>query len=107
VPAFILKRLAHEGLGPQLDVCVVTGSPDDLVAFDVELGGVVSATLQRGRYVSPDALALMRRATGGGLADVLREPESVATHEVADLTLRLYEHHVERRLRSARAMDRG
>ena len=107
VPAFILKRLAHEGLGPELDVCVMTGSAEDLTAFDVELGGVVSATLQRGRYVSPPALALMRRITGGGLAGVLREPESVVTHEVADLTLQLYEHHVERRLRSARAMDRG
>jgi DNA repair protein RecO (recombination protein O) len=105
VPSFLLKRLAHEGLGPQLDVCVVSGETADLVAFDVELGGVVSAQVQRGRYVEPGSLQLMRRVMGGELAQVLDEPESACTHEVADVVTRLYEHHVERRLRSVRAMD--
>ena len=76
-------------------------------SFDAELGGVVSADQQRGRYVSDEALALMRRILGGGLAGVLREPDSAVGHEVADLTMQLYEHHVERRLRSVRVMDRG
>jgi DNA repair protein RecO (recombination protein O) len=107
VPSFLLKRLAHEGLGPQLDACVVTGATDGLAAIDVELGGVVGAELQRGRYVSPEALALMRAVLGGGLGAALRVPESEVTHEVADVTTALYEHHVERRLRSQRAMDRG
>jgi DNA repair protein RecO (recombination protein O) len=105
VPAFLLKRLAHEGLGPELDACVVSGATADLVAFDVELGGVVSAAAQRGRYLDPGSLVLMRRIMGGDLAQVLREPESAQTHEVADVVTRLYEHHVERRLRSAKVMD--
>jgi len=107
VPAFLLKRLAHEGLGPELDVCVVSGVTEEFTALDVELGGVVAAELQRGRYVSAEALAVMRAVLGGGLAAALAMPESSATHEVADLTTRLYEHHVERRLRSQRALDRG
>jgi len=105
VPSFLLKRLAHEGLGPELDVCVVTGETADLVAIDVELGGVVSARVERGRWVEPATLQLMRRVMGGELAQVLDEPESACTHEVADVVTRLYEHHVERRLRSMRAMD--
>lgn len=107
VPAFLLKRLAHDGLGPELDVCVVSGATTELTAIDVELGGVVAADVQRGRYVSTEALAIMRAVLGGGLAAALAMPESAATHEVADITTRLYEHHVERRLRSQRALDRG
>lgn len=107
VPAFLLKRLAHEGLGPELDVCVVTGITEDFTTIDIEMGGVVAAELQRGRYVSPEALATMRAVLGGGLAAVLRTPESAVTHEVADVTTQLYEHHVERRLRSQRVMDKG
>jgi DNA repair protein RecO (recombination protein O) len=103
VPAFLLKALAHEGLAPELDRCTVTGSTEDLVTFDVATGGVVSAGAHRGRPVSAEAVELMRRVLGGGLAGVLRVPDSAATHEVSDVATRLFEHHVERRLRSAHA----
>jgi DNA repair protein RecO (recombination protein O) len=105
VPSFLLKALAHEGVGPVLDCCVMTGATDELVSFDVQLGGLVSATTQRGRRISPEAVDLLRRTLGGGLAGVLREAESPATHEVSDIAVRLYEHHVERRLRAAHVFD--
>ena len=105
VPAFLLKALAQEGLAPELERCTVTGAVEDLVSFDVATGGVVSASAHRGRLISPDALDLMRRVLGGGLASVLREADTAAVHEVSDVATRLFEHHVERRLRAAHVFD--
>src|SRR3954447_17367678 len=41
VPAFFWKLLALEGLSPVLDRCATCGATDDLVAFDVDEGGVL------------------------------------------------------------------
>jgi hypothetical protein len=57
--------------------------------------------------ISNDALALMRRILGGGLASALDEPPSSATHEVEVLATRSMEHHLERRIRSMTVLDRG
>ncbi len=100
VGAFLLKLLAHEGVAPVVDACVVGGETDDLVAFDPNLGGLTCALHQRGRVVSKPAIDLMRATLGGGLATVLQVQASPATHEVTSLAHRLWEHHVERRLRS-------
>ena len=83
-PAFFLKVLALEGSAPVLDVCVSCGEEDAdaLVAFDLTEGGVLCRDCRRGRALSPDGLALLRRTLGGGLAGVLAEPRSAVTDEV-------------------------
>jgi DNA repair protein RecO (recombination protein O) len=100
VPAFFLKLLALEGFQPQLDQCVTCGATDDLVAFDIFEGGVLCRSDRRGVAVSTDALDLMRRVLGGGLADALNEPAGDATRQVTQLATSAQEHHLERRLKS-------
>ena len=107
VPAFFWKVLDLEGLRPELDHCVTCGSDVDLVAFDVDQGGVLCRTCRRGVPISADALALIRRILGGGLAAALDEPASPTTHEVEVLATRSLEHHLERRIRSMTVLDRG
>jgi DNA repair protein RecO (recombination protein O) len=104
-PAFLLKVLALEGSAPVLDLCVSCGEPDPslLVAFDLNEGGALCRRCRRGRPLSPEGLALMRRTLGGGLAGVLAEPRTAATDEVAALATEAMEVHLDRRLRSVRA----
>ena len=105
VAAFFLKLLAHEGLQPHLDHCVSCGAEEPLVAFDLEEGGVLCAECRRGRPISPEALGVLRRVLGGGLAGVLAEPVGPATGEVDLLATALMEHHLERRLRAVAVLD--
>ena len=81
------------------------GEDDDaeLVAFDIVEGGVLCRACRRGRPLSPDGLALLRRTLGGGLSGVLAEPRSAATDEVTALATEAMEAHLDRRLRSVRA----
>ena len=110
VPAFFLKLLSLEGFHPVLEVCGGCGLDGELVGFDVGEGGALCRACS-GRVsalaISPDALVMLRRALGGDLAGVLREPPSRATAEVDRLATRALEHHLERRLRSVAALDRG
>ena len=107
VPAFFWKLLALEGLSPVLDRCVTCGATEDLVAFDVEEGGVLCRSDRRGVPITMDAIEIIRRILGGGLAGVLEEPSGPAVHEVDHLTGRTVEHHLERRLRSLRLLDKA
>ena len=107
VPSFFWKLLSVEGAHPLLDQCAGCGSPDDLVAFDIGQGGVLCRACRQGQAVSAEALSLIRRILGGGLADALNEPASAATHEVEHLAARAMEAHLERRLRSLHVLDRG
>ena len=110
VPAFLLKLLTAEGYGPEFDSCVVGGADDDaldLVAFDMDRHGAVCIEHRRGVPVSTEAFAVMRAVLGGGLNDVLDVAEGPVTHEVDALVGRMYEHHVDRRLRSAHVLDRA
>jgi DNA repair protein RecO (recombination protein O) len=104
VPAFFWKVLSLEGFQPMLDQCASCGATDDLIAFDLEEGGVLCRSCRRGVAVSPETLDLMRRILGGELAGALNEPASPATHDVAQLATRAMEHHLERRLRSLDTM---
>jgi DNA repair protein RecO (recombination protein O) len=106
VPAFYLKLLASEGVGPQVSACVSCGSEDDLVAFDPTEGGVLCRNCRRGFPISPAALELLRRTLGGGLVGVLNEPPSAVTHELEVLANRAMEAHLERKLRVAGIIDR-
>ena len=103
VPAFCLKVLALEGSAPVLDECVSCGAVDGLVAFDLVEGGVLCRSCRSGRPVSPDALALIRRILGGGLASALAEPAGSLAGEVTDLATEAMEVHLDRRLRSVRS----
>jgi DNA repair protein RecO (recombination protein O) len=102
--AFYWKLLAAEGLQPELDACVSCGTPEPLVAFDLDQGGVLCRPCRRGVPVSPEAIDLMRRVFGGDLVAVLAEPVSPATHEVDVLAVAAMEHHIERRLRAVNVL---
>ncbi len=109
VPAFYWKLLAAEGLRPELDHCLRCGAGADeaeLVAFDVNEGGVLCRACRAGTPISPAALALLRDVLGGRLNEALAAPESPATHEVALLATRALEHHIERRLRTVAMFER-
>lgn len=106
VPAFFWKLLAHEGVRPELDVCVRCGEPDPLVAFDMDHGGVLCRTCRSGAPISAGALELMRMILGGALNAALAAPASQATHEVNNHATRAVEHHIERRLRSVAVFER-
>lgn len=108
VPAFFWKLLSHVGFRPLLDQCASCGATeetDDLVAFDLEEGGVLCRACARGTRITPDALSLLRRILGGDLVAVLGEPVTAAGHEVEHLATRALEHHLERRMRSVGILD--
>ncbi|MGH2685511.1 MAG: DNA repair protein RecO [Actinomycetota bacterium] len=107
VPAFFWKLLALEGLQPMLDACVTCGADDDLVAFDLDEGGVLCRACRRGTAVSAAALEIMQQILGGQLGAALNLPVSSATHEVEHLATRALEHHLERRLKSMTLLDRA
>lgn len=106
VASFFWKLLALEGVQPLLDACASCGAEEGLVAFDLGEGGVLCRNCRRGLAISPEALALLRRVLGGDLARVLQEVDSSATFELAHLADESMEHHLERRLRSRRVLDR-
>jgi DNA repair protein RecO (recombination protein O) len=107
VPAFFWKLLSAEGVQPLLEECARCGTAEGLVAFDLGEGGVLCRNCRRGVPISPEAHALLRRILGGGLASCLAEPASAATREVDHLATAAMEAHLERRLRSVTALDRG
>lgn len=105
VPAYFWKLLAHEGVRPELDVCVSCGAAEPLVAFDAGQGGVTCRACRSGVGVTAEGLAMVRRILGGGLVAALDEPASAVTHEVEVLATKAMEHHLERRLRSISLLD--
>lgn len=99
--AFFWKLLALEGVQPVLDACVSCGTEEPLVAFDSTEGGALCRSCRRGVPISAEALEVMRRMLGGGLAGVLADGRGSASNEVELLATRSVEHHLERRLKSA------
>lgn len=104
VPAFFWKLLAHEGMRPEVHCCASCGTTDDLVAFELNEGGVLCRDCRRGSRLTPDGLALLRRILGGQLASVLEDEPSPAGHEVEQLATGALEHLLERRLRASGAL---
>ena len=110
VAGFFWKLLALEGSAPILDACASCGAGADateLVAFDLGEGGALCRACRRGVPVTPEALSVVRRILGGGLAGVLDEPPGPVTVEVETLATTALEHHLERRLRSVHLLDRS
>ena len=103
--AFFWKLLSLEGAHPLLDQCATCGAGDELEAFDMGEGGVLCRGCRRGVPLSPDALELLRRILGGGLADALNQAPGAASVELEHLANRSLEHHLERRLRSLGVLD--
>ena len=100
VPGFFLKLLAHEGFQPRVDACASCDEDADLVAFDLDEGGLLCRQHRRGQPVSPAAVHLLQLMLGGQLRDALTTPVGAATHEVEALATRSLEHHLERRIKS-------
>jgi DNA repair protein RecO (recombination protein O) len=107
VAGFFWKLLSLEGAHPMLDRCASCGAADELVAFEMAQGGALCRTCRQGTPVSPEALALVRRILGGGLAQALDEPPGPLAAEVEHLASRAMETHLERRLRSLTVFDRA
>jgi DNA repair protein RecO (recombination protein O) len=105
--AFLWKLLALEGFEPRLDACAMCDAETDLVAFDLDEGGVLCQADRRGSALSPGALEAMRLILGGRLNEALGAERSGVTDEVDHLAVRAMEHHIERRLRSVGLLDRG
>jgi DNA repair protein RecO (recombination protein O) len=106
-PAFFWKALAHEGAEPVLSGCAACGLPSEaveLVAFDLVEGGALCRACRRGRPASPAALELVRQILGGSLGRVLSGPRPPCADEVAGLATEAMEAHLDRRLRSVRAV---
>ncbi|MCC5954189.1 MAG: DNA repair protein RecO [Acidimicrobiia bacterium] len=105
--AFLLKALALEGFRPQVEGCVACGAIEDLVAFDAGSGGLLCRPHRRGGAISPEAITLLGDILGGRLAAALATPRGPATGEVDRVATALFEHHIERRLRSVAVLDAG
>lgn len=107
VPAFFLKVLSLEGFRPVVEACAECGAEEDLVAFDLEAGGLLCREHRRGPAVSAEAVGILQAVLGGRLGAALEVPVGPATHEVERLATSTLEHHIERRLRSVGVLDRG
>ena len=131
MPAFLWRLLAHEGVRPSLDTCVVCASSvdiDEVSGLDIDQGGVCCRGCRGGTAVSRPALALLRDIMEGRLGRALDEAHAIhvaraaspgegagggghrdgdpVAGEVAALATKAFEHHIERRLRSASLFER-
>ncbi|MDA8302045.1 MAG: DNA repair protein RecO [Actinomycetota bacterium] len=108
VASFYWKLLALDGAGPVLGSCANCGaSPPavSLVAFDIAQGGALCRACRRGEPLSPAAHELVSWILGGSLARALEVPASSTTAEVAHLATVSLEAHLEKHLRTARALE--
>ncbi|MFZ9401202.1 MAG: DNA repair protein RecO [Ilumatobacteraceae bacterium] len=103
LPALQLRLLEEEGVGPRVDRCVVCETSDDLVAIDVQGGGVQCLQHRRGVPISVPALEVLRDVLNGRVASVLRRQDLPvqAVREVVSFARGAMEHHLERRIRSS------
>lgn len=104
-PSFFFKLLAAEGVGMQVEGCIECGDEDDLVALDLEGGGLRCRSHRDGLAVSPQAVTILRLVLGGRLSNALALPVGPATYEVDNLASRAMERHLDRRLRSLHLLD--
>lgn len=103
LPALQLRLLQEEGVGPCVDRCIVCSSTDDLVAIDVQGGGVQCRHHRRGMAISPRALASLQEVLDGRITSVIRNNDlpNDTVREVVSYGRSAMEHHLERRIRSS------
>lgn len=106
VPAFVMRVLALEGVQPVVDRCVSCGAVEPLVAFDPTAGGARCPACRQGPAITQPALASLGLLATGRVRAALDSTPQDAVSEVEHLAMRLAEHHLERRLRSAGVLDR-
>lgn len=107
VAGFYWKVLALEGFRPMVDACVTCGDKHHLVSFDIEEGGTMCRDHRQGVPVSPGAVAVLQQILGGRLGEALNRTVGAVAFEVDHLATNAMEHHLERRLRSVRLLDRA
>ena len=110
VPAYIFKVLASEGAQPVVDGCAACGDEGPVAGFDLIEGGALCLDCARRASAPPvshEALDIVRRVLTGDLVGALNHAPGPATVEVDRLATHSFEHHVERRLRSATVLDRS
>ena len=107
VAGFFLKVLALEGFGPQVEACVVCGSPGPLVSWAIEEGGLHCSAHRQGPAVSAEAVEVLQQVLGGRLGTALKETRAPVVSEVDHLATQALEHQLERRLRSITALHRA
>jgi DNA repair protein RecO (recombination protein O) len=105
--AFLLKLLAADGVGLQVEGCIECGREDDLVAVDLDDGGLRCAEHRAGAAVSPGAVVLLQQVLGGRLGWALDQPAGPATYEVDHVAATAMERHLDRRLRALHLLDRA
>lgn len=108
VASFYWKLLALDGAGPVLGSCANCGASPPaapLVAFDIAQGGALCRVCRRGEPLSPAGHELLSWILGGSLGRALQVPASSVTAEVAHLATVSLEKHLERRLRTAHALE--
>lgn len=110
--AFFWRLLGLEGFAPMLEQCVRCGDSSDRpgpvaspVAFSIGEGGVLCRECAGPEplRVSGEALALVRSVLSGEVRAALAD-ESPAWGEAGRIGLLALEHHLERRLKSARLL---
>jgi DNA repair protein RecO (recombination protein O) len=103
--AFCWKLLVLEGVGPVIDRCVRCDTDGEVVAFDAESGGFLCVSCRRGQAVTPEVVALVRQVLSGQLARAIAEATEEVARPFEALATSAVEHHLDRRLRSARHLD--
>lgn len=106
VPAFFFKLLAAEGVGIDVSQCLICGEDNDLVALDLDAGGLRCRQHREGVAVSGEAVLIMQLILGGRLSAALSLPVGAATFEVDHIASAALERHLDRRLRALRVLDR-
>jgi DNA repair protein RecO (recombination protein O) len=103
-PAFMMKALAADGAHPVLSQCASCGETADLVAFDLNEGGVLCRACRRGRPISESARGVLAAMVEGGLSALLSSEPPECADEVRSIATEAMEAHLERRLRAARSL---
>ena len=103
LPALQLRLLQEEGVGPCVDRCIVCSGTEDLVAIDVQGGGVQCRHHRRGTAISSRALAILQEVLDGRITSVVRNNDlpNDTVREVVSYGRSAMEHHLERRIRSS------
>ena len=105
VAAFFFKLLALEGVGVSVEACIECGRDDDLVALDLEGGGLRCMAHREGLPCSGEAVLIFQLILGGRMNQALSLPVGAATFEVDHLAATALERHLDRRLRTLRLLD--